>query len=208
MKGVKKVFVRSGIRFDYILADWKEGRKGSSGEEFLRELCSHHISGILKVAPEHVCSRVLKKMHKPEVEVFDRFCSEYEKANTRLGKKQYMIPYFISSHPGCTLDDAVDLAVYMKNKGFVPDQVQDFYPTPGTLATCMYYTERDPFTGERVHVAKTAKEKKMQRALLQFNRKENRKLVEEALRITGRKDLLDDRNRGTYKRSKKRKSHI
>ena len=119
-----------------------------------------------------------------------------------------MIPYFISSHPGCTLDDAVDLAVYMKNKGFVPDQVQDFYPTPGTLATCMYYTERDPFTGERVHVAKTAKEKKMQRALLQFNRKENRKLVEEALRITGRKDLLDDRNRGTYKRSKKRKSHI
>lgn len=208
VKGVKKVFVRSGIRFDYILADWKEGRKGSSGEEFLRELCSHHVSGILKVAPEHVCSRVLKKMHKPEVEVFDRFCSEYEKANTRLGKKQYMIPYFISSHPGCTLDDAVDLAVYMKNKGFVPDQVQDFYPTPGTLATCMYYTERDPFTGERVHVAKTAKEKKMQRALLQFNRKENRKLVEEALRITGRKDLLDDRNRGTYKRSKKRKSHI
>lgn len=208
VKGVKKVFVRSGVRFDYVLADWKKGKKGTGGEEFLRQLCRHHISGILKVAPEHVCSDVLGKMHKPPVEVFDRFCLEYESINRQLKMKQYMIPYFISSHPGCTLDDAVDLAVYMKNKGFVPDQVQDFYPTPGTLATCMYYTEKDPMTGEKVYVAKSAKEKRMQRALLHFNKKENRKLVEEALKITGRKDLFNEQNRGTDKRASKRKSHI
>lgn len=204
VKGVKKVFVRSGIRFDYLLADWKEGRKGSSGEVFLNELCEHHVSGILKVAPEHVCPEVLNRMHKPGIEIFSRFCQEYDTVNRKCGKKQYMIPYFISSHPGSTLDDAVNLAVYMKETGFVPDQVQDFYPTPGTLSTCMYYTEMDPLTGKPVYVAKTMKEKKMQRALLHFNKKENRRLVEEALEITGRKDLFDEQNRGRKKRSGKR----
>lgn len=186
VKGVRKVFVRSGVRFDYLMADWKKGKKGTSGERFLRELCEFNVSGILKVAPEHSSGRVLKNMHKPEIEIFDRFAEEYRRINRELGKKQYMIPYFISSHPGSTLDDAIDLALYMKKTGFVPDQVQDFYPTPGTLATCMYYTETDPFTGRKVYVAKTAKEKKMQRALLHFNRKENKALVMEALRMTGR----------------------
>lgn len=208
IKGIRKVFVRSGIRFDFLLADWKKGDKASSGEKFLYELCEHHVSGILKVAPEHVSPEVLGKMHKPGVEIFNRFCAEYEKVNHRLGKKQYMIPYFISSHPGSTLDDAVDLAVYMKEAGFVPDQVQDFYPTPGTLATCMYYTETDPLTGKPVYVAKSIKEKKMQRALLHFNKKENRKLVKEALEITGRKDLFDEQNKGHSKCSGKRQSHI
>ncbi len=178
--GVKKVFIRSGIRYDYLLADKKNGKR------FLEELCRHHVSGILKVAPEHVSPRVLSKMHKPGVEVFDRFCAAYRKVNIDLGMKQYMIPYFISSHPGATLNDAVDLAVYLKEKGFVPDQVQDFYPTPGTLATCMYYTEMDPLTMKSVHVAKSPKEKKMQRALLHFNKPHNRTLVNEALSICKR----------------------
>ncbi|MCF0144860.1 MAG: DUF3362 domain-containing protein, partial [Firmicutes bacterium] len=187
VKGVKKVFVRSGVRFDYLLADWKKGKKGTSGERFLNELCEYHVSGILKVAPEHSQRNVLDRMHKPGVEVFDRFAEEYRNVNNRLGLKQYMIPYFISSHPGCTLEDAVELASYMKKTGFVPDQVQDFYPTPGTLATCIYYTEEDPFTGKPVYVAKSPKEKKMQRALLHFNKKENNDLVREALKITGKK---------------------
>lgn len=186
VKGIKKVFVRSGIRFDYLLADWKQGKRGTSGEKFLKEVCENHVSGILKVAPEHAAEGVLKQMHKPGIEVFDRFAGEYTRINRELGKKQYMVPYFISSHPGSTLNDAVDLALYMKKTGFIPDQVQDFYPTPGTLATCIYYTETEPFTGERIYVAKTAKEKKMQRALLHFNKKGNRKLVKEALRLTGR----------------------
>lgn len=187
IKGVKKVFVRSGIRFDFVMADMNKRGKDSSGEAFLRELCADHVSGILKVAPEHSSAGVLKQMHKPGIEVFDRFSAEYKKINDQLGLKQYMIPYFISSHPGSTLDDAVDLAQYMKKTGFVPDQVQDFYPTPGTLATCIYYTEKDPFTGKPVYVAKTPKEKKMQRALLHYNKKENAALVREALKITGRK---------------------
>lgn len=187
IKGVKKVFVRSGIRFDFVMADMNKRGKDSSGETFLRELCADHVSGILKVAPEHSSAGVLKQMHKPGIEVFDRFSAEYKQINDQLGLKQYMIPYFISSHPGSTLDDAVDLAQYMKKTGFVPDQVQDFYPTPGTLATCIYYTEKDPFTGKPVYVAKTPKEKKMQRALLHYNKKENAALVREALKITGRK---------------------
>lgn len=187
IKGVKKVFVRSGIRFDFVMADMNKRGKDSSGEAFLRELCADHVSGILKVAPEHSSAGVLKQMHKPGIEVFDRFSAEYKQINDQLGLKQYMIPYFISSHPGSTLDDAVDLAQYMKKTGFVPDQVQDFYPTPGTLATCIYYTEKDPFTGKPVYVAKTPKEKKMQRALLHYNKKENAALVREALKITGRK---------------------
>ncbi len=181
--GVKKVFIRSGIRYDYLLAD------GSS--RFVEELCKHHVSGILKVAPEHVSRRVLKNMRKPPIEVFERFGKIYRETNRRLGKKQYMLPYFISSHPGSSLEDAIELALYMKKTGFVPDQVQDFYPTPGTLATCMYYTERDPFTMEKVYVAKTVEEKRMQRALMHFNKKENRGMVKKALERAGREDLME-----------------
>ena len=156
----------------------------------MEELCSYHVSGILKVAPEHVSQRVLKNMRKPPIEVFERFGKIYRETNRRLGKKQYMLPYFISSHPGSSLEDAIELALYMKKTGFVPDQVQDFYPTPGTLATCMYYTERDPFTMEKVYVAKDVEEKRMQRALMHFNKKENRETVKKALKKAGRQDLM------------------
>lgn len=182
IEGIKKVFIRSGIRFDYVMAD--------SDDTFMKELCEHHVSGTLKVAPEHVSKKVLGNMRKPENEVFERFCSKYKHTNEKLGKKQYLIPYFISSHPGSTLKDAVELALYLKKTGFVPDQVQDFYPTPGTLATCMYYTELDPFTMKSVYIAKDIKEKKMQRALMHFHKKENRSLVEKALRQVGREDLI------------------
>lgn len=181
-EGVKKVFIRSGIRYDYLLAD--------GNDRFMEELCSYHVSGILKVAPEHVSQRVLKNMRKPPIEVFERFGKIYRETNRRLGKKQYMLPYFISSHPGSSLEDAIELALYMKKTGFVPDQVQDFYPTPGTLATCMYYTERDPFTMEKVYVAKDVEEKRMQRALMHFNKKENRETVKKALKKAGRQDLM------------------
>ncbi len=183
LDGIKKVFIRSGIRYDYLMAD--------NNRQFLNELCQHHISGILKVAPEHISGNVLKHMRKPGKEVFDRFAGAYKAVNKKLGKKQYLIPYFISSHPGSTLNDAVELALYMKETGFIPDQVQDFYPTPGTLATCMYYTEKDPFTMEKVYVAKTSEEKRMQRALLHFHKKENRKLVREALKRAGREELTE-----------------
>ena len=189
VEGVKKVFIRSGVRFDYIMADMKRKGKGGSGYRFLEELCENHISGILKVAPEHAAANVLRQMHKPGIDVFDSFADEYKKINKHLGLKQYMIPYFISSHPGCTLEDAVDLALYMKKTGFVPDQVQDFYPTPGTLSTCIYYTGKDPFTGRDVYVAKDPEDKKLQRALLHFNKKKNEKLVRRALEQVGRKDL-------------------
>lgn len=189
LDGVKKVFIRSGIRYDYLMAEVSKG-KSNSGRKFLDKLCRNHVSGILKVAPEHISPEVLTRMHKPGVEVFEEFCGQYTEINRRIGKKQFMIPYFISSHPGSSLDDAVELALYLKKKGFVPDQVQDFYPTPGTLATCMYYTEMDPFTKKPLYVAKTIKEKKMQRALLHYNKKENRKLVAEALQMAGRADLI------------------
>ncbi|MBR0457188.1 MAG: YgiQ family radical SAM protein [Firmicutes bacterium] len=199
VRGIKKVFVRSGLRFDYIMADIRKGGKSSSGYRFLEELCRAHVSGILKVAPEHSSGKVLRQMHKPDISVFDAFASEYRAMNKRLGCRQYMVPYFISSHPGSTLDDAVDLALYMKKTGFVPDQVQDFYPTPGTLATCIYYTEKDPFSGRDVYVAKDPMEKKMQRALLHFNKKKNEKLVRQALQRAGRteaeKELLGGRRR-------------
>lgn len=181
--GVRKVFVRSGIRYDYMLQDREN--------DFLGQLCRHHVSGILKVAPEHVSPEVLRAMHKPGIEVFERFRKKFGEKNRAAGKEQYMIPYFISSHPASTLDDAVDLALYLKKSGFVPDQVQDFYPTPGTLSTCMYYTEMDPFTMKRVYVPKTMKEKRLQRALLHFHKKENREDVMEALRMTGREELAD-----------------
>lgn len=184
VKGVKKVFIRSGIRYDYLLADNK-------ADMFLNQLCKHHVSGILKVAPEHISNHVLKNMHKPDKNVFDKFSVKYKEMNRKLNKDQYMVPYFISSHPGSRLEDAVELALYMKKTGFVPDQVQDFYPTPGTLSTCMYYTEMDPFAMKPVYVAKSAEEKKMQRALLHFNKEENREEVKKALRKVGREDLID-----------------
>ena len=179
---VKKVFIRSGIRYDYLMAE--------KDDRFLEELCRHHVSGTLKVAPEHVSNRVLAMMRKPSKEVFLAFGRKYREINERLGLKQYLIPYFISSHPGSTLEDAIELALFLKENGFVPDQVQDFYPTPGTLSTCMYYTERDPFTGERVYVPKDQEEKKMQRALMHFNKTENRELVIKALRKAHREDLI------------------
>ncbi len=183
LDGIKKVFIRSGIRYDYVVAD--------KDKRFMKELCMHHVSGVLKVAPEHISPQVLRNMRKPAKEVFEKFSDEYSRMNRKLGKKQYLIPYFISSHPGSTLDDAVELALYMKKTGFVPDQVQDFYPTPGTLATCMYYTEMDPFTMKKVYVAKTEEEKKMQRALLHFNKRENRRTVIKALKKAGREDLTE-----------------
>lgn len=182
LPGVKKVFIRSGIRFDYVMADKRD--------DFMKELCEHHISGTLKVAPEHVSPNVLAMMRKPLPEVFYEFTKKYKAINERLGKKQYLIPYFISSHPGSTLEDAVELALYLKKSGFVPDQVQDFYPTPGTLSTCMYYTGLDPFTMKKVYVPRSMEEKKMQRALLHFNKRENRPLVEKALKKAGRQDLI------------------
>ncbi len=180
---VKKVFIRSGIRYDYLLADPKHNK-------FIEELCKHYVSGTLKVAPEHISPNVLKYMHKSSKDVFLDFSKKYKRVNEKIGKKQYLIPYLISSHPGSTMEDAVELALFLKDYGFVPDQVQDFYPTPGTLATCMYYTEIDPLTMQPVYVAKTMEEKKMQRALIHFNKPENRKLAEKALLAADRADLI------------------
>ena len=179
---VKKVFIRSGIRFDYVLADRKT--------DFLEELCKYHVSGQLKVAPEHVSDQVLSYMGKPAHEVFMKFSREYAKTNERLGLKQYMVPYLMSSHPGCTLKDAVRLAEYLRDIHYMPEQVQDFYPTPATISTCMYYTGLDPRTMEPVYVPKDPHEKAMQRALMQYRRPQNRALVEEALRKAGRTDLI------------------
>jgi len=180
--GVKKVFIRSGIRFDYLLAD--------KNSEFFAELVQHHISGQLKVAPEHVVNSVLDYMGKPPIETYNAFVERFKELNQRYGKEQYLVPYLISSHPGCTLSDAVELAVYLNRIGHMPEQVQDFYPTPGTLSTCMYYTEIDPRTMKPVYVPKTAKEKAMQRALLQWRKPENRPIVLQALRDAGREDLI------------------
>ncbi|MCL2380988.1 MAG: YgiQ family radical SAM protein [Treponema sp.] len=173
---IKKVFIRSGIRFDFIELD--RGRGG----EFLQTLCRHHVSGQLKVAPEHVSASVLAAMGKGGD--YEHFRNRFFDINKKLGLKQYLIPYFISGHPGCTLNEAVELALYLKKSGFIPDQAQDFYPTPGTLSTAMYHTGMDPRTGAAIHVP-TEREKRLQRALLQFNRKENSKLVREALREAG-----------------------
>ena len=182
VKGVKKVFIRSGIRYDYLMADPR-------CDAFIDELCRYHVSGTLKVAPEHISDRVLYYMRKPSAKVFLEFDKKYKQANKRLGKKQYLIPYLISSHPGSTLDDAVEMALFLKEYGFVPDQVQDFYPTPGTLSTCMYYTEMDPLTMQPVYVAKNMEEKRMQRALIHYNKKENKDLVMKALKKAGKVDL-------------------
>jgi len=180
--GVKKVFIRSGIRFDYLMLD----KKG----EFFAELVKNHISGQLKVAPEHCADNVLDYMGKPHNAVFERFCNKYVKLNIRYGKEQYLVPYLISSHPGSTIHDAISLAVYLNKTGRQPEQVQDFYPTPGTLSTCMYYTGLDPRTMKPVYVPRSPKEKATQRALLQWKRPENRFIVQRALREAGREDLI------------------
>jgi uncharacterized radical SAM protein YgiQ len=182
LPGVRKVFVRSGIRFDYLLAD--------PDPRFFEELCEHHISGQLKVAPEHVSPRVLSLMGKPGREVFERFAARFGETNRRLGRSQYLVPYLMSGHPGSDLAAAVELAEYLRDSGFVPDQVQDFYPTPGTLSTCMYWTGLDPRSMEPVYVPRGDREKAMQRALLHFRRPENHRLVREALLQAGRQDLI------------------
>ena len=179
---VKKVFIRSGIRFDYLLADKKQ--------EFLRELCEYHVSGQLKVAPEHVAGPVLSLMGKPEHKVYEEFTRQFYKMNERIGKEQYLVPYLMSSHPGSTLKEAVELAEYCRDLGYMPEQVQDFYPTPSTLSTCMYYTGVDPRTMQKVYVPKSPHEKAMQRALIQYRNPELYDLVIEALHKAGRSDLI------------------
>lgn len=180
--GVKKVFIRSGIRFDYMMAD-KSG-------EFFAELVKHHVSGQLKVAPEHCAANVLDYMGKPHIEAYEAFKEKYQRYNQKYGKEQYIVPYLMSSHPGCTLEDAVKLAEWLNRTGRQPEQVQDFYPTPGTLSTCMYYTGIDPRTMKPVFVPKTPHEKAMQRALMQWKRPEKRPLVLEALHAARREDLI------------------
>ena len=179
---VKKVFIRSGIRFDYVLADKKS--------TFLEELCRYHVSGQLKVAPEHVSDPVLACLGKPKAAVYQEFCRQYKKMNERLGLKQYLVPYLMSSHPGSTMKEAVELAEYCRDLGYMPEQVQDFYPTPSTISTCMYYTGLDPRTMAAVYVPKDPHEKEMQRALIQYRNPANRVLVREALLKAGREDLI------------------
>ncbi len=182
LPGVKKVFIRSGIRFDYVLADTKS--------RFLEELCHYHVSGQLKVAPEHVSDQVLHYMGKPQNQVYRRFADQYKRTNERLNKKQYLVPYLMSSHPGSTLTEAVKLAEAVRDMGYMPEQVQDFYPTPSTISTCMYYTGIDPRTMEKVYIPRNPHEKAMQRALVQYRKPENYDLVKEALLQTGRQDLI------------------
>ncbi|MGO5336465.1 YgiQ family radical SAM protein [Bilifractor sp. LCP19S3_H10] len=182
LDGVKKVFVRSGFRFDYLMAD--------RDRNFLRELCRYHVSGQLRVAPEHISDNVLREMGKPPVKVYNAFVHEFEKVNRELGMKQYIVPYLMSSHPGSRLSDAITLAEYIRDMGYMPEQVQDFYPTPGTVSTTMYYTGLDPLSMQPVYVARNPHEKAMQRALIQYRRPENYDLVKEALQKEGREDLI------------------
>ncbi len=177
---VKKVFVRSGVRFDYAIYD--------KSDAFIKRLVKYHVSGQLKVAPEHISDKVLLQMGKPPVKVYEKFCNKYFDECKKAGLEQYLVPYLMSSHPGSTVNEAVDLALYLKKKNIRPEQVQDFYPTPGTAATTTYYTGIDPFTGKEVYVPKSYEEKKIQRALLQSSRAENRPLVEKAIKLSGRSD--------------------
>ncbi|MFR1894599.1 DUF3362 domain-containing protein, partial [Hungatella sp.] len=176
------VFIRSGIRFDYVLAD--------PSRKFLKELCQYHVSGQLKVAPEHVADKVLSRMGKPQNKVYRQFVKEYKDMNAQLGMKQYLVPYLMSSHPGSGLPEAIELAEYLRDLGYMPEQVQDFYPTPSTISTCMYYTGYDPRTMEKVYVPTNPHEKAMQRALIQYRNPKNYELVEEALKKAGRTDLI------------------
>lgn len=180
--GVKKVFIRSGIRFDYVMAD--------SSDEFLKELCEKHISGQLRVAPEHVSDNVLRMMGKPQNSVYEKFIDRYKRVNAKTGKQQYVVPYLMSSHPGSTLKEAVELAEYVRDIGYMPEQVQDFYPTPSTISTCMYYTGVDPRTMKPVYVPHNPHEKAMQKALMMYRKPENYDLVKEALIKAGRQDLI------------------
>lgn len=182
IKGVKRVFIRSGIRYDYLMAD--------PDDTFLRELIRYHVSGQLKVAPEHCAAAVLDKMGKPHIEAYLAFQKKFYEITKGMGKEQYLVPYLMSSHPGSTLQAAVELAVFLKQQHIHPEQVQDFYPTPGTLSTCMFYTELDPYTMEPVYVPKTPEEKAMQRALLQYFQPRNKVLVLAALKKAGRRDLI------------------
>lgn len=182
LPGIKKVFIRSGIRYDYLIHD--------KNESFFKELCEHHISGQLKVAPEHVVPKVLNQMGKPTREVYDRFVKRYFEINKKLDKKQFLVPYLMSSHPGSDLDAAIELAQYIKKMGYTPEQVQDFYPTPGSLSTTIYYTGVNPLTGEEVYVPKTPEEKEMQRALIQFAVPKNYQKVKKALIKAHREDLI------------------
>ncbi|MCD8018250.1 MAG: YgiQ family radical SAM protein [Clostridiales bacterium] len=205
--GVKKVFIRSGIRFDYVLAE--------ADGTFLRELCKYHVSGQLKVAPEHISDAVLQMMGKPSNHIYEQFARKYQDMNRKLAKKQELERYLMSSHPGSGLKEAVELAEYVRDLGYMPEQVQDYYPTPGTISTCMYYTGLDPRTMKEVYVPRTAKEKSMQRALIQYRNPENDALVRRALHEAGREDLIgygekclirprysDDRNTNTSKNNK------
>lgn len=182
LKGVKKVFVRSGLRYDYVLAD--------NNKAFVKELCQYHVSGQLKVAPEHVSKRVTTMMGKAGKEEFLTFKKWFDEANRELGKKQYLVPYFMSSHPGCTLEDAIELAEFLRDQHMYPEQVQDFIPTPGSLSTCMYYTGINPLDGKPVYVAKKGRDKAKQRALMQYKNIENYDLVKEALIEANRRDLI------------------
>lgn len=180
--GVKKVFIRSGIRFDYCMCD--------ADDTFIRELCEHHISGQLRVAPEHISDNVLTKMGKPSNDVYEKFLQRYKRINNKTGKQQFVVPYLMSSHPGSTMKEAIELAEYIRDLGYMPEQVQDFYPTPSTLSACMYYTGLDPATMEKVYTPVSHHEKEMQRALIQYRNPDNYDLVKEALIKNGRTDLI------------------
>ena len=182
LPGVKKVFIRSGIRFDYLILD--------ENEEFFKDLVRYHVSGQLKVAPEHCSNNVLNAMGKPNIEVYEKFRHRFYELTKSMNKKQYLVPYLMSSHPGSTPKDAIELALFLKKEGLHPEQVQDFYPTPGTISTCMFYTGLDPYTEKPIFVPKTREEKAEQRALLQYFRPENRQVVMAALRKAGRSDLI------------------
>ncbi len=182
IEGVRKVFVRSGVRFDYVIYD--------KDKTFFRELVKYHVSGQLKIAPEHVVNGVLETMNKPPFEVYKKFSDEFYRITREEGKEQYLVPYLISSHPGCTLKDAVKLAEYLKSVNYMPEQVQDFYPTPSTKSTCMYYTGINPDTMREVYVPKDPEEKRMQRALMQWRNPKNYFIVKEALKKAGREDLI------------------
>lgn len=182
LPNIKKIFVRSGVRYDYVMYD--------KNDEFIKELAKYHVSGQLRTAPEHVSNNVLDLMGKPSIEIYNKFVDKFNNENKNLGLEQYIVPYFISSHPGSTLNDAIKLAEYIRDMGHIPEQVQDFYPTPGTLSTCMYYTEINPLNGKPVYVPKSIEDKKMQRALMQYNKRENYSIVLKALQKANRYDLI------------------
>ncbi|MBA5851359.1 YgiQ family radical SAM protein [Clostridium sp. cel8] len=203
IKGIKKVFIRSGIRYDYLMYD-------KNNDKFFDELCKYHISGQLKVAPEHINSNVLSQMGKPPFKVYKKFVKKYFDINKKLGKKQYLVPYLISSHPGSDLNAAIELAEYIKQMGYTPEQVQDFYPTPGSLATTIYYTGINPITNKKIYTPTSEREKHMQRALLQFSIPKNYNLVKSALIKAGREDLIGNNKKcliPSIKPRKKFKKH-